>query len=177
MLPVCVSLLVACSATDGSKPFIPKNNNADQIVVYVYRPTMMANAAYSLGLYVDGILREKIRASDKILLTLPPGEHVFEIDPDKNYTGVTRLTLDLNASTIYFLRVDAALKISNSANYEPYQRSFSLIEINSSLAAEEITRCCNAEQVSDKHSVEIKASTEEPAQGFSVDKTQNPFSR
>jgi hypothetical protein len=167
----------ACSSvTITPKSFTPRVAGNDKAQVYIYRPARMANAAYSPGVYVDGEFRLFISNATNTLLTITPGEHLLEIAPDKNYVGTTRYRLYMHAAETYYLRVDSALKLVDSAQYEPYQRSFSLTEVATSAAIPEITNCCNGEPQIEKNTAEINPGDTEPTTGFSINKTQNPFS-
>jgi hypothetical protein len=145
--------------------------------VYIYRPSAMANAIYSPELYINGELKFNLKIGGKYLLNLLPEKYTFEIEPDKKYSGTPRLTLSLKANKLYYLRLDASLKLKNSLAYENYQRSFSLINIDDAQAIKEITKCCSQvnKDIADNNKSELKlerSSTE----GFSTDKTHNPFS-
>ena len=108
--------------------------------------------------------------------TLPPGDYKFELEPDKNYSGRPRLSLNLSANNTYFVRVDTSLKIKSALTYEPYQRSFNLTRVDEQLAVKEIAECCmvtDIESSTDQETKTMKTQTEEV---FSIDKTQNPFS-
>lgn len=174
-----VGLLSACSSQQTIHSFTPETAPSDQAAVYVYRPLSTTNAFYSPDLYVNDEFRYSIKTSRKTRLILAAGETTFELAPDKNYSGVTTLSLDLKAGTTYFLRVDTSLKIKNTTNYQPYDRSFSLVTVTGEQATDEIGRCCysGSKGVDDAEQAEPGTDqTEEADSGFSVDKTQNPFS-
>jgi len=136
----------------------------------------MSNAIYSPGLYVNGELKLSIKIGQTARLTLPPGEATFEIEPDKNYSGLTRLTVNIIAGTTNYIRVDSTLKIEHAASYEPYQRSFNLTRIDDELAIRQIAVCCTDEEGKTKANPESPSTTINTDDGFSVNKTQNPFS-
>jgi len=172
----CSFLLSACSATKNVAPFIPPAASTGEATVYVYRPDAMANAMYSPGLTVDGEFKLYIKNGVNSRLMLPPGEHVFEIQDDRNYSELKSLSLIFKAGSLYFIRVNTTLKINNDTSYQPYVRNFQLIPTDESQAVREITACCMA---SSKGAVKTKKATpdeKETTDGFSVDKTQNPFS-
>lgn len=174
-LAICF-LLAACSTTDGTKSFTPQTAAGDRAMVYVYRPGVMSNAIYSPELYINGERKLTLKNGQNSFISLPPGETTFEIEPDKNYSGLTRLDLNMVAGTTTFIRVDSSLKIENSASYEPYRRSFDLIQIDEMFAIRQITECCvnNGSKVNNAlKSLPADINTDD---GFSVDKTQNPFS-
>lgn len=169
--------LTACSSTVNNTYFTPLSSETDRVAIYVYRPAAMANAIYSPELYVDNELKFFITNGKNTRLTLSPGEHVFEIAPDENYSGSTKLGLNLSAGNTYFLRVDTSLQINNNAaTYQPYHRSFSLVKVDTELATEQITRCCSKKGKASEHATKIKPVIKEAQDGFSVEKTQNPFS-
>ena len=66
--------------------------------------------------------------------------------------------------------------------YEPYERSFSLVEVAGQQAIKEISQCCHSassRNTVDDSQTDSKPSADEAGKsdtGFSVDKTQNPFS-
>ena len=179
---ITVALLVACSTQQTANNFSPALAPADQAAVYLYRPLSTTNAFYSPDLYINEEFRYSIKSGKKTRLILDAGATIFEIEPDKDYSGVTRITTTLNPGDTYFLRVDTSLKIKNTTSYEPYERSFSLIEVADQQAIEEISQCCHSgsnSNTSDDDQTGNNPSadeTDKSDKGFSVDKTQNPFS-
>jgi len=105
-------------------------------------------------------------------LSLPPGEYLFEFQDEKKYAELSPLSLKLKADTSYFIRVATSLKIKNTTPYEPYARSFKLIQVDEQQAVKEIARCC----INNKRSTDETTMGKKSNEGFSVDKTQNPFS-
>jgi hypothetical protein len=174
-LTFCAIFISACSAAENTKTFIPETADADLAIVYLYRPVVMSNAIYSPGLYVNGELKLSIKNGQSARLTLAPGEVTFEIEPDKNYPGLTRLTLDLTAGSSYFIRVDSTLKIEHAASYEPYRRSFNLTRIDDEFAIRQIAACCVDEESKTNTVPDSPSTTINTDDGFSVNKTQNPF--
>jgi hypothetical protein len=173
---ICIFFLAACSASHDTKTFVPQNAMDDNAIVYLYRPAAMSNAIYSPDLFVNKEYKLPIKNGHKTIMILAPGQTLFEIDPDKNYSGQTELLLILEAGNSYFIRVGTSLKIQNTTSYEPYQRSFDLKSIDEKTAISQIEQCClsnKANAKNDASSIEQKSSSDD---GFSVDKTQNPFS-
>ena len=173
---------MACSTQQTTHSFTPKSVPADQVAVYLYRPLSTTNAFYSPDLYINDEFVYSIKSGKKARLMLDAGTSVFEIEPDKNYTGVTRLSKKLEAGDTYYLRVDTSLKIKKSVGYEPYERSFSLVEVDDQQAIGEISKCCHSpssNNTDDDNKTGSTASADESDKtdtGFNVDKTQNPFS-
>ena len=136
----------------------------------------MANAIYSPDLYINEEFKLSLKSSSNTRVNLPTGEYTFEIEPDKNYDGKTRITLRLTAGDTYYLRVDSAIQLNDSALYKPYERSFDLTAVEPDLATRQISNCCiNGKKLTDD-ATEMKPERQEPNDGFSVNKTQNPFS-
>lgn len=168
-------LLAACSTTTNTNTFTPVSAKDNQAVVYFYRPFTASNAIYSPDLYLNGEFKLSLKSGKNLLLTLSPGEHTFELEPDSNYSGLTAISLNLNAGYTYYIRLDSSLKINSASNYKPYQRSFNLINIEEKLAIKEIAQCCTIN--SNKTALKSeKPGEKKSTERFSVDKTQNPFS-
>ena len=175
-LVISAFYLAACSTTKNTTTFIPVTAEPGRVVVYVYRPPVMSNAVYSPDLYINDKFERSIKNGNNIRLSLKPDEYKFEIKADKNYSDLTTLSLNLNADTICFIRVDTLLKIISSTNYEPYKRSFNLIKVEEQIAVKEIAECCATKNIKIADKSEVKSIEKEPDEGFSIDKTQNPFS-
>ncbi len=129
-LLACILFLVACGASHETKTFTPRHAHNDNAIVYLYRPSVMSNAIYSPDLFVNKEYKLPIKNGHKTIMVLAPGKTLFEIEPDKNYSGQTELRLILEAGNSYFIRVGTSLKIKNSTSYEPYQRSFDLKSVD-----------------------------------------------
>ena len=166
--------LSACGTT-GKGRFTPVQVNDEQSVLYIYRPSSVSNAVYSPDIFINGEVWLSIKNAKSRHLTLNPGQYRIEIEPDKKYAGTTSISLDLDAGKIVYLRVDTKLEIKYSVKYEPYQRSFSLIEIDAPLAITQIAECCTDGSTKET-SGEQETGAENKKDEFSVDKTQNPFS-
>ncbi len=173
---LCGFFLAACSTTKDVTTFSPQAARAGQTVVYIYRPSVMSNAIYSPGLTIDGEFKLYAKNGVNSRLTLTPGEHIFEFQNDKNYSELKPLSLIFNTNKVYFIRVSTTLKINAPTSYEPYARSFSLTPVDKKQAIKEIAACCiNHNKRLNKGKKAISAE-KETSDGFSVDKTQNPFS-
>lgn len=175
-LIICAFYLPACSTTISSATFSPVTAEEDQAVVYIYRPSVMSNAMYTPDLYVNDKFKFTVKNGNNVGFSLNPGEYKFEVAPDKNYSGRTTLSVNLIAGVSYFIRVDTSLKIVSSTNYEPYNRSFSLIKVEQEMAVKEIAQCCTTTNNKAAVKLEEELIKKESNEGFSVDKTQNPFS-
>lgn len=169
-------LVTSCASYDGYQTFHPQTDDPQQAALYIYRPPAMQNAIYAPDLYIDDELKLAVKNGSKARLTVAPGKHHIVLDADNNQSRQNHLSLDLAPATTHYLRVTTSLKIKNATSYEPYQRNYILQEVDSAQAIDEIAACCN-----DQHTNTKKAGAAEPQEqitndGFSVDKTQNPFS-
>lgn len=178
LIYVLISLLslTACSTKNNLKPFTPLPLEQQQTALYVYRPPAMGNSIYSPDLYIDDEHKLVIKNGKLARLTLPAGSHQLTLDAENNQGKLTRLILDLATGNTRYVRVTTSLKIKSASTYEPYQRSYNMEEVGAEQAIDEISACCNTrdEQKAEKTTREPQAT--EPKPGFSVDKTQNPFS-
>ena len=136
----------------------------------------MSNATYSPDLLVNKEYKLAIKNGRNTMMILAPGQTLFEIDPEENYTGQTELPLFLEAGNLYYIRVDTSLKIKNTTSYKPYQRSFDLKSVDEKSAISQIEQCCLSNKVNSNKYVSIPEKESSSDDGFSVDKTQNPFS-
>lgn len=172
----CSFFLSACSTTKTPATFSPQAAETDRAVVYIYRPDAMANAVYSPGLNIDNEFKLYVKNSVSSRLALAPGEHLFEFQNDKNYSELKPLSLIFKTGKVYFIRVNSSLKIRNTASYQPYARSFSLTPVDEQQAVKEIAACCIDSNKSLNKEKKATSSEKKTDPGFSVDKTQNPFS-
>ncbi len=172
----CAVLLSACNTTKSINTFIPAAVKADQAVVYIYRPITMTNALHSPGLTIDDEFKLYLKNGSNTRLSLNPGKHQFEFQPEKKYSKLTPVSFKLDAGNNYYIRVNTSLKLKSNEGYQPYERNFGLTQVVESLAIKEIAECC---LTNDKKTNDIKIKTPDDKQtdeGFSVDKTQSPFS-
>ena len=175
-LLIYLFFLAACSTTKNAKLFTPKIAKDNQALIYIYRPFATSNAIYSPDLYINDEFKLSIKNEINARFTLPPGDYKFELEPDKNYSGRPRLSLNLSANNTYFVRVDTSLKIKSALTYQPYQRSFNLTRVDEQLAVKEIAECCMVTDIKSNTDQETRTMKTQTEEGFSIDKTQNPFS-
>lgn len=169
-------LCAACSTNSGIATFTPVTAKPDQAVIYIYRPSVMSNAFYSPGINVDGEFKLYAKNGVSSQLSLTPGEHIFEFQADKDFTELLPVILSLEAGSTAYLRVSTSLKIQNSVGYEPYARSFTLTHVDEATAVKEITECCADKPEQSEENNVTNHAEESAGDGFSVNKTQNPFS-
>ncbi len=173
---IFIACLSACSNNGKTTAFTPATAITDKALVYLYRPTEMANALYSPGINIDNTFNFYAKNSLNTKILLPPGDHIFTFQAEKKYSDLNPLSVKLEAGLIYFIRIDSSLKINNTNTYEPYLRSFKLTLVNALQARLEITECCIAKTKKNTNKTKETPTNEKYGGGFSVDKTQNPFS-
>ena len=176
ILFISLLFLTACTTTYDTGSFTPILTSDDTAVVYIYRPPTISNAIYSPELFINEEYKISIKNGQSSLIKLTPDNYIFAIEPDKSYSGITQLSLTLVAGHTYYIRVDTSLKIKSATTYEPYQRNFNLIHVDENLAISQIERCCLSKNKSSTERVVSPGSEKQTIDGFSVDKTQNPFS-
>ncbi len=165
----------ACSTLYDNSQFTPKPVSDSSATVYLYRASSVSNAVYSPELLVNDEYKLSIKNRQHSSMTLPPGKTVFEIEPNKNYSGITQLSLTLSAGRSYYIRVDTTLKLDTSVNYKPYQRSFNLIVVEESQAVTQIENCCLSVKKASAKQETLPETGKQSGETFSIDKTQNPF--
>lgn len=175
-LPITFLLIAACSTSNNTTTFTPKTLNGGQTAIYIYRPSVMANALYSPDLLVNDEFKLSVKNGKKYRVILPAGETLFELDEDSSQSRLTRLLLNLKPEMTYYLRVTTTLKINSAASYEPYQRSYTLENITANKAKIEIAECCITNNKKTPIESEEESKTLQTDDGFSINKTQNPFS-
>ena len=160
--------------TTNKKP--AKNNGS---VVYVYRPTKIANVMLTPDLSIAGV--EKIAMANGVYkkIYMSPGVYAVRLQEIEGSTESVEHELKVTRGQVYYLRVDASMKLDTGAQgYQPYKRKFELKNVPSKQAKKEIVHCKDMDAV--KKRKPVARSENGNADGddasFSVDKTQNPFS-
>jgi len=134
---------------------------------------------YSPELYIDDEYRAPIKSGESYHFTLSPGDYSFRLKHE-DITGNELTTEKLSAGSVYYYRVTTSLKLQDSAQYQPYQRQFTIMAMDAPQAGLEISECClkdkPAKEAADDGDTETAEDNKGADSGFSVDKTQNPFS-
>ena len=147
-------------------------------IVYVYRPSAMANAMISPALLFNGELVTTLEDNSYLYRHVTPGLHVLNLDLGERYTGIKKIVLNVRPNEVYFIRMTSELRFEMN---KPYTRTFNLESVDSSTALNELASM----SVKDKSKssikggeVEVGVSSEniEDAQ-FSIENTRNPFSK
>ena len=160
-------LLVACSAKQSVFIPAPQTDKQDA-VVYVYRPSSSTNFMMSPKVVIDGNEKFKIASGDYRYVYLQPGSHSIGLNPTDQYQTREAIKLNTEAGKSSYLRVKTSLKFEAD---KMNTRTFWIEAVDEKTAQDEITDTDYAGPVAQQ-------TTAEPAnekQGFSVDKTQDPF--
>lgn len=174
------ALLVGCAA--GPAVFVPVAASAENAsVVYIYRPAKSANMMLSPAVSVAGSRSFEMKNGQYKRLALSPGKHTVRLAATAGNTPAVEYDLAITEPRIYYLRVEASLKLGHGEGYQPYRRKFELLTVPAEKAHVEIAACTDM----DGRDKQKRAATEvdDKARGagdeavFSVGKTANPFSR
>lgn len=140
-------------------------------IIYVYRPSSSTNFMMSPTVVIDGNEKFNIASGDYRYVYLGSGHHTIGLNSTDQYLTDAAVTINVEAGKSYYLRVNTSLK------FEPEQmntRKFWIDAVAEKDALPEIARTGYAgprpEQI-----IETQAGDEATGDGFSVDKTQDPF--
>jgi len=167
-------LLMIATAACSSKEaiFVAAPADADKgSIIYVYRPSSSTNFMMSPTVVIDGNEKFNIASGDYRYVYLGSGHHTIGLNSTDQYLTDAAVTINVEAGKSYYLRVNTSLK------FEPEQmntRKFWIDAVAEKDALPEIARTGYAgprpEQI-----IETQAGDEGTGDGFSVDKTQDPF--
>ena len=147
-------------------------------IVYVYRPSAMANAMTSPALLLNGKMISELESGSYHYSHINPGQHIISLDLGERYEGNKTIVLDVKPDEVYFIRATTALHFEMN---RPYARFFNLELVESSIARQELTKIPvgHQSQLSFKESeVQGEAPAKESEEfQFSIENTRNPFSR
>jgi hypothetical protein len=160
-------LLVACSAKESV--FIPAPQTDEQdSVVYVYRPSSSTNFMMSPKVVLDGNEKFKISSGDYRYVYLQPGSHTIGLNPTDQYQTREGIELNTEAGKSYYLRVKTSLKFEAD---KMNTRTFWIETVDEKTAQDEISKTDYSGPLAQEATAQPAADKE----GFSVDKTQDPF--
>jgi len=164
-----VLLVTACS--NKASTFVPAAQDAGRgSIVYIYRPSSSTNFMMSPKVVIDGNEKFSIGSGDYWYVYLQAGRHTLGLNPTDQYITDAALSLTVETNKSYYLRVKTSLQ------FEPdtmNTRRFWIEEVTEKQALEEIgdTEYAGPIQQSKVDPAEEAGTSE----GFSVDKTQDPF--
>jgi hypothetical protein len=169
-----LSLFIIATAACSSKEaiFVAAPADADKgSVVYIYRPSSSTNFMMSPTVVIDGKEKFNIASGDYRYVYLASGQHTVGLDSTDRYLTDAAVAINVEAGKSYYLRVNTSLK------FEPEQmntRKFWIDAVAEKDALPEIAKTGYAgprpQQV-----IETQAGDVQTGEGFSVDKTQDPF--
>jgi len=169
VLLLAVLLVTACS--NKASTFVPAAQDTDKgSIVYIYRPSSSTNFMMSPKVVIDGNEKFKIGSGDYRYVYLQSGKHALGLNPTDQYMTDAALDLVVEIDKSYYLRVKTSLK------FEPdtmNTRKFWIEEVTEKQALKEI----GDTEYSGSMQQSIAGQSEDAGtkQGFSVDKTQDPF--
>lgn len=165
-----VLLTTACS--NKASTFVPAPQGADRdSIVYIYRPSSSTNFMMSPKVVIDGNEKFKIGSGDYRYVYLQPGRHTLGLNPTDQYMTDAALELTVETDESYYLRVKTSLKFEpDSMN----TRRFWFEQVTEKQALEEIGDTGYAGPI--QQTMADPAEEAGTGDGFSVDKTRDPFS-
>ena len=172
MLAVLSAVLLISACSNNQSTFIAAAQDAEKgSVVYIYRPSSSTNFMMSPGVLIDGNEEFRIGSGDYRYVYLQPGLHTVGLNPTEHYITDAVQSIQVEDSTSYYLRVKTSLK------FEPEKmntRKFWIDVVDENDALREIgdTEYAGPEI---RQSATVQADETGHREGFSVDRTQDPF--
>lgn len=170
--------VAACNSSKNTfVPVEPQLSSRKSSVVYIYRPAKVANVMLTPEISIAGVKTVAMANGLYKKIDLSPGVYAVRLHAIDGSTEEVDHDLTVVKGKVHYLRVDALMSLNaGQQGYQPYQRQFELKDVPAKQAIEEIADCKDLDAVAKKKSV-IKSESENVDDGgFSVDKTQNPFS-
>ncbi|RDH84983.1 MAG: hypothetical protein DIZ80_05835 [endosymbiont of Galathealinum brachiosum] len=179
IITIFIAIISAVSCTKKTANFVEFSPvKESESVLYIYRPYSMSNIVITPDVLIDGKKQAEIENNKYIYLNLPQGEHNIELDLTERYAGQQSLILNIEEGKVIYLRVNTSMKFQMN---KPYDRSFSIEEINKETARLEIQDTVYAGKKSKKKKENKVGDSEKQEEvkedQFSIDKTRNPFGK
>ncbi len=171
VLLFAVLFMTACSNKEST--FVAAPQDADKgSVVYIYRPSSTTNFMMSPKVVIDDNEKFKIGSGDYRYVYLQTGEHRLGLNPTDQYITDDAVTINVEAGESYYLRVNTSLK------FEPEKMNTRKFWFDVVAEKEALTEIANTEYSGPEigQSSSAEAEGHEVNEGFSVEKTQDPFS-
>jgi len=178
LLLVALSMSVGCSSGRLGQLKQP-TMTADMALLYLYRPSSMANVVVSPQLQVDDMDGFSIGSDSYTYVQLKPGYHRVRLLLAARYQGEHEFSFQAAAGQTYYLRVDAQMKFRKN---DLYDRRFDLQAVAAAAARDEIAQCdffmSQAEAAVQVQADDAGSKPETPADAqFSISKSRDPFAR
>lgn len=170
---LCLPLLLMACATTHQPLSLPEQAGSDHGLLYLYRPLALGNALQSPQLMLNGQAEAVIANGEFIALALPPGQQRLSLQLAQHASSV--LGLQIAPQQLYFVRLDSTLGFSTE---RAWQRRFQLKQVEQSTALAEMQSMLRKRHNPSASEAAIEAGrAEDNDNGFSIQKTQNPFAR
>jgi len=165
-----VLIITACSNNESS--FVAAPQAADKgSIVYIYRPSATTNFMLSPKVVIDDNEKFNIGGGDYRYVYLQTGNHSVGLNSTDRYSTGAAVTINVEADKNYYLRVSTSLKFEAE---KMNTRKFWIDIIAEKQALAEI----GSTEYSGprlQQSSEGQAEEHQDKEGFTVDKTQDPF--
>ncbi len=167
-----IAVLIIAGCSNNESTFVAAPQDADWgSVIYIYRPSSSTNFMMSPKVVIDDNEKFKIGSGDYRYVYLQSGKHTVGLNPTDQYITDAAVTIIVEADKNYYLRVNTLLK------FEPEKMNTRKFWIDVVAEKEALTEIGNTEYSGPKlqQSTEVQTDGNEHNEGFSVDKTQDPF--
>jgi hypothetical protein len=160
----------ACSSKQATFVAAPQDINKGA-VVYIYRPSSSTNFMMSPTVVIDDNEKFKIGSGDYRYVYLQGGNHTVGLNPADQYSTDVPVTINVEADKSYYLRVNTSLK------FQPEQMNTRKFWIDVVAETEALTEIADTEYSGPEReqAADMRTGDSETDDGFSVDKTQDPF--
>ena len=171
---VFLLVLAAAACANREATFVAAPQDADKgSVVYVYRPSSSTNFIMSPAVVIDGNEQFKLASGDYRYIYLGSGSHTIGLNPTDQYLTDAAISINIEAGKSYYLRVNTSLK------FEPEQMNTRRFWIDAVAESDALPEIARTDYSGPGPVLEQTPATQSGAvntdEGFSVDKTQDPF--
>lgn len=174
MLAVCLPLLVTACATTQQQIVLPEQAGVDHGLLYLYRPLALNNALQTPQLMLNGQAAATVPNGEFITLPLPPGQQQLSLQLTQKVLS-TVVGLQVKPQQLYFVRLESTLGFSAE---QGWLRDFQLQQVDRETAIMEMQPMLQKQHKQLASEAETDTGkAQDNANRFSIQKTQNPFSR
>jgi hypothetical protein len=174
MFSLCLPLLLTACATTQQPLLLPEQAGSGHGLLYLYRPLALSNALQTPQIMLNGRVVVAIPNGEFMTMSLPPGQQQLSLQLAQKALP-TALSLQVRPQQLYFVRLASTLDFSAE---QGWQRDFQLQQVRRPTALSEMQSMLRKQHKPVDSETETEAdSADDNHSRFSIQKTQNPFSR
>ncbi len=171
----CLLILMLVSCAPRQDTFISVPLDAEQALLYVYRPHNFSNVLIVPRLRIDEQHELNMADGQCVWMSLAPGRYSLQLQLAERYQGQHRLDIELLAGERRFVALTTQLKFRKN---QLYDRRFDLQSIDAQQALQQINACSAYGEPAIDHQGSTESEADKPRQSeFSIQKSRDPFSR